>query len=165
MTKNHAEQQKHTDVCPIGRCFGIWFNECFAMSHTIRGQMCVCLPCVLLCQYNKNIKNSERLSMCGCAIFVCGGMCFDALSDMFRTLCAPRPVFVVCFDVFVFVTAILIQRSQYSQDDRDVSHPGRTQTRVHRSNVSLSAFSLNGLAVPSSKWKHVSLQRAILAWH
>ena len=21
--------------------FGIWFNECFTMSHTIRGQMCV----------------------------------------------------------------------------------------------------------------------------
>ena len=65
--------------------------------------------------------------MCGCAIFGCDGMCFDALSDMFRSLCAPRPVFVVRCDVFVFVTAILIQRSQYSQDDRDVSHPGRTQ--------------------------------------
>ena len=65
--------------------------------------------------------------MCGCAMFGCDGMCVDALSNMFRTLCAPRLVFEVCLVVFVFVTAILIQRSQYSKDDRDVSHPARTQ--------------------------------------
>ena len=53
---------------------------------------------------------------------------------------------------------------QHSKDDRDVSHPGRTRTRVHCSNVSRSAFSLDGLAVFWSKWKRVSLQRATLTW-
>ena len=75
----------------------------------------------------KNIKNSEQSSMRGCATFGCDGMCTDALPNMFRSLCAPRPVFIVSSDVFVLVTAILIQRSQHSKDDPDVSHPGRTQ--------------------------------------
>ena len=75
----------------------------------------------------KNIKNSEQLSMYGRATFDRDGMCFDALSNMFRTLCAPRPVFILCSEMFVLVNAVLIQRSQHSKDDPDVSHPGRTQ--------------------------------------
>ena len=87
----------------------------------------VCLLCVLMCLYNKNIKNSEQFSMCGCAMFGCGGMCFDALSNMSRTLCSLRPVFALGFVVFVLVTAILIQRLQVSMDDRVICHPGQAQ--------------------------------------
>ena len=100
--------------------------------------------------------------MCGCAMFGCDGMCVDALSNMFRILCAPRLVFEVCLVVFVFVTAILIQRSQRSKDDRVILLSWTKTTRVHRSNVSLSAFSLDGLAVSVSNWKQVSLRRATL---
>ena len=100
--------------------------------------------------------------MCGCAIFGCDGMCVDALSNMFRILYAPRLVFEVCLVVFVFVTAILIQRSQRSKDDRVILPSWTKATRVHRSNVSLSAFSLDGFAVSVSNWKQVSLRRATL---
>ena len=100
--------------------------------------------------------------MCGCAMFGCDGMCVDALSNMFRILYAPRLVFEVCLVVFVFVTAILIQRSQRSKDDRVILPSWTKATRVHRSNVSLSAFSLDGFAVSVSNWKQVSLRRATL---
>ena len=44
-------------------------------------------------------------------------------------------------------------------------HLGQKTTRVHRSNVSLSAFSLDGLAVSVSNWKQVYLRRVTLIRH
>ena len=129
----------------------------YHVSHNSRSNVCLFATCfhVFVQQKKTRTQNDDRcVGVPSLVVMVCVSMhcltCFD--------LCALH-----CCDVFVFVTAILIQRSQYSQDDRVVVPSSTNTTRVQRSNVSLSAFSMDGLAVPLSKWKHVSLQRAILA--
>ena len=113
-----------------------------------------------MCLSNTNIKNSEQLSMCGCAMFGCDGMCFDTLSNTFRILCAPRPVFEVCPNVFFLVTAILIQRFQRPKDDRVICHPGQTQ---HVCLAAMLLFRLSRwMAVLLLKWTKLFLQRATL---
>ena len=44
LTKTMQNNKNMLMCVPYVGCFGIWFNECFTMSHTIRGQVCVCLP-------------------------------------------------------------------------------------------------------------------------
>ena len=64
-------------------------------SHIICGQMCSLVTCfnVFVQQKTSRTQNDHRWLVF--AIFGCDGMCFDALPDVFRTLCSLSPVFTV----------------------------------------------------------------------
>ena len=67
------------------------------ISHIICGQMCPLVLCFNVFVQQKHQERRTIIVVCGCAMFGCDGMCFDALSDMFRTLYSLRPVFAVGF--------------------------------------------------------------------
>ena len=63
------------------------------MSHTIRGQMCGLFA--MCFHVSVQQKHQEFRTIFDVAIFGCDGVCFDTLSDMFRSLFTPRPIFEV----------------------------------------------------------------------
>ena len=66
------------------------------ISHIICGQVCSLVQCFNVFLQPKHQELRTIIDVCGCAMFGCDGMSFDALFGMFRTLCS-RSIIVFTF--------------------------------------------------------------------